>query len=967
MSDNKNQRRATLGNRKVDISALRKNIANLNPYVAATLKNTVPVEGDRVTEKDRLGRKGTNIPETKLKKLSDIISKNINSIADLRVITPYIDKAELLWRTILLYPNGKQDRILNYDTSPSSIKSTPLHDVLLPIWVDYFTNDYKIESRLPDIISDVLINSGSYTFFSLSRPGLDYLINGSELSHISGNESFKNRAIEELSKEFISDTSTNKVRVLNKGLFVTSNASNIKQVSGLEGLINDFTPKQEPEFNLLGDLTKDGLEGLEITLTDNPAVLYLQRLNQLKINKRTSNVVGVENLDSIIGDLREEKRNKKKVDTTTINMTDEEAQQLANELYNERNIAKQSTQFVKDNDSLSTQPYGRGITFEPPPEAVIPVIINRGNSMSQDAIILLDEDGNFLKTTQDPDFYQGKVNQDVESKPKPGTNDYIIAGLRKIHSGEPCDFDMSEFAEVVRDNLINKFMGSIISGKGESISITIDEEVNKIFLARMFKKQGVRCLYVPGEAITYITLKRNNLGLGQSLVTSAKPHLARLAAFDIADTLANIEGAQPHNRLNIRLEEHDPDPHQSIATARASYFRSNPRLHDMLAQAQLSIPQIVDAMRESTLTITVDTGENKHIAVPESTIERLDKDNFKPVDDDSRQHALDQIANYLMFPRSWLDITEDGNNFKIEAVTENEIVYNQAVTWAESLSEQLMDAMRKHVRVNATLLKKLVEAIKDNKKLWVPDSKVKLEGEDGAAIKLILTDFLNGIYCEMPTPQSVERTDKIVSSLEAVDKLVNSWVELSAIGDNLERVATMLNITAEHYSPDEIKAKLTAAFKLEAFRRYNLPMPFDDAVTVGNSGIATLVQEIINQHADTAEFLAGLVIGKIESDKKTHKTFAKKLAKAQETYEALNNEIEEEEEENADDGFGTGGGETSAEEEDGGFDETEEDTEEGTEEDTSTEESAEEEDTEVDTEEEESTDGQEDEDYNPFG
>ena len=333
--------------------------------------------------------------------------------------------------------------------------------------------------------------------------------------------------------------------------------------------------------------------------------------------------------------------------------------------------------------------------------------------------------------------------------------------------------------------------------------------------------------------------------------------------------------------MNITPEAEDADPQQSIAIARATFFDNNPRLHSLLSTAQLSVPQIVDALRESSLTVKVNAGENKHVVAPDISLERYTKENFKPVDDASRQQVLNAICNYFNLPRSWLDVSDDANNFKIEAITEHEMVSNQGVNWQTELSKFIIDFERKHARVNGPLMQQLVQVILDNKKLWVPDSKEPLEGNDEQKVRIILADFFNSVYCSMPVPTSTETTNKLVESLEAVDKLVTSWESLSGNTVVMGQMLKLLGIEQEDFSPEEIKASIKSAFMTEAFRRFNLPMPFDEIVNEGKGGgIASLVQSITHQRKNVAEFLAKFMLERHDADEKTIKTYKAKLDKA---------------------------------------------------------------------------------------
>ena len=880
------ERGTSKGNKHVDYTRLREDIKNVSPVVHATLRNAVPKNG-RSLERDENKGKETINPH-KLSRLSNIISNNINAVSDLRVITPYIDKAELIWNTILLFPNGKQDQILSYDTQSSKIKNTALHTELLARWADYYTNNYKIEADLKKMIDDMLFNTGSYCLFNLSRPGLDYLINGSEADPAarSGNEAFIVAAKSKLLAEFDEvDTGTGMRRMRNKGVFVRDpHSKSAPRVSGMEALLGNRPEYSGTEFSIFSK-EEDPDDLFKITLTDNPSILYLQRFNNEVRNKDINSIMGVESLNDMISAAMETKPKGKKPENpqaTTVNLTEEQLDEINQKIFVDRNSRNQTMQYVKTNDTLSVQPYGRGLTWHVPSEAVIPVRHNGGGGKADDYIILLGDDGYFLKNTDDAEFYQGlgKNQNSIASKNKSGSDNQLISSLRRVQEGGVCEFDMSEFAELSKSNIVRRFVQSVISGQGESVSITIDEETNKIFLARMLRGQGVRCLYVPGEAVTYMALKYNRLGIGQSLAHTAKMHIARLAAFDLADTLANIEAAQPHTLMNITPEAEDGDWQNSVAIARAAFFEANPKMHNMLATAQISVPQIIDALRESTLTVKVNAGDNKHITAPEVSLERYTKDNFKAVDDNSRQMVLNNIANYLSLPRAWLDVADDANNFKIEAITEHDMVINQAANWQSQIADFVVDFQRKHARVNGPLLQELVKVILDNKKNWGPDSKETLEGTDEEKVRIILADFFNGVYCSMPTPSNTETTNKLTESLEAVDKLVTAWMELAGNQTVLDQVVKMLGIESDKFTPEEVRTTVKSAFLTEAFRRFNLPMPFDSIINEGKGGgIASLTQSIVDQRINMSEFVAKFFTDISAADKKILKTHGPKLKK----------------------------------------------------------------------------------------
>ncbi|TQH44392.1 hypothetical protein, partial [Pseudomonas aeruginosa] len=394
----------------------------------------------------------------------------------------------------------------------------------------------------------------------------------------------------------------------------------------------------------------------------------------------------------------------------------------------------------------------------------------------------------------------------------------------------------------------------------------IDEEANKIFLQRIFRRQGIRCLYVPGEAMTYMALNYNRLGIGQSLTQMAKMHIARLAALDLADALANLEAATPHTQMTINLQENDAEPFAGIAATRAAFFEANPRLHSILSTSQLSVPMIVDTLRENSLTVKVNAGENPYFPASDIQLDQLEKNIFRPVDQNSRTELLNKIANYFHLSRSWLDVSDDQNNFQIEALAEHQMLLNQIVNWQERLADFIIDFERKHAHVNGPLMKKLVTKISENKKLWSPDSKEKLEGSDEEIIKMILVDFLTNLKAHFPIPSSVETTAKLKDSLDTVSQLVESWVAMAGHSGNLKQIAELLGIPesddgeGNNKNLTAINEQVKSVLTVEAFRRYNLPMPFDDILNDGKGGgLASLVNAVVSQRQNVGEFLAALI------------------------------------------------------------------------------------------------------------
>lgn len=899
-------RSMTRGNDRAQLSQLRENIASTNPLAAATLRNAVARNGHGPeTDEITAGRERNNIQPHKLSKLSDILANNINAAHDLRAITPYIDRAELIWSSLLLYPNGEQENILTYDTKKSRFKSTALHGALTKIWKDYFTNDYKIEDDLRDMVNNILWNTGSHITLSLSRVSINYLINGMEAVKREGNEDFNPNEVYTASRGNLTyDTNKKKFKAINMGTYVkdpTSDEVSTLSTSGLESFLTRSQPKNVTEFDILKGSKLEGT-GFEITFTDNPIILASKFISEQRKTFNEQNYAGNESFASIIqtsisnnqqnDNLRidgdngatnpdgKKAKGPKDPKAKTINMDLNQLNNIQNDIFPNRRTSTQFVQFVKDNSDFGVENYGPPIDFEVPATAAICIHRNGKIGKNQDYIFLIDPDtGEFLNSSQEYQFYQSPKSQDdkIQNKNQQGSTNSLIDTLRQLQAGKECQTDMTEFAQLTSGLVIEQFMKSIISGTGDEISIELDEEVNKIFLARMFRGQSIRCLYVPGKYVTYAAFKYSRLGLGQSLTQGAKMHIARLAALDLADTMANMEMAQNTNKMRVTIDKDDPTPEITIAMAREVFFRANPRFYNVLASSQMSIPVLVDAFKELSLTMEIESNDNVHLPVPAIEISPMEKQTFRRVDPESRNEVLNKISNYFMLPKGWLDVADENNNFQIEALTEHRLVFNQTINWQLLLAQFIMERERKHAENNRPLLVTLIQCINDNKQHWKTDSKEEIRGrDDNEKIQHILEDFLNNITCRLPVPAAMEQANKIKEGLTACKELVEQWFEANGKVNLIKKVVKDLNLEGmyeESAMEDMVKAYLYS----RAHKIMNVPSPFDEAIDdPSGGGIAGAVESIILQNAGSYKFVNELVT----RDLKERTAFVKKTSGA---------------------------------------------------------------------------------------
>lgn len=827
----------TTGSTSVDISELRNNVTELPNIVKSMLNLRVNEENPK--GKGSVDQQSSLVDHRKLKSISDIIANSINANVDLKKITPYIRKAEIIWKTLLLSPNGFRKSILEYDTNNSSIKNSKLHDELLKVVQEYYTNDYKIEKDLPEMVKDMLIGTGSYVRLHITRPALDQLINGGQF--VSGMESFEDRKaliINELGKEFTKDQNLG-LLAKNKGLVRKPSGTSGSTISGLEDLFTDNSRKDtDLEFPLIAPEFK-------ITMTDN--------LNCLMINSYRSKLSSVQaDIDGMEGFhqryLKLNKGGKKensevKKPGSKIKKLSAQQQEAIDQLLDKdkrRNYAAKNVDSLRNPGVYSQKPYGNTLKFHIASEATIPLYANGDFNELIGVYILIGEQGEFLKSAKDYQGYENIKLSQGSTNTGAANTDTLINNLKKIHSGDDCDFDMSEFVYLAKTQLEKELDQAILSGTvGAEVSVELEESVLKIFLCRALQQKRTRVLFVPACYVSYMAFEKNRMGIGESLTTQAKDFIARLAAIDVADAIAQLDNAQTINELVISLEAQDTDPDSTIAMARQAWFRNNPTVHNLVSSNILSSPVLVDALREQSLLVRVEANDNKFVTAPQTSMNQIERTSFRKIDSDSRDHLLNSIANTFCLPKSWLDDQdENSNNFKVEALAEQDMLRNQTVMYQAELAEMLSSDIRKHIMLSEVVLNRLINTINDAPEaLRKPDSKEKVPGDDPETKCLqILKDFITNLYVAIPPPATMEQTTKIKEKMDVANEWAEKVVAMSATKAIMEPLIKHLGLDPEKIDSAEIESQFKAIVLFKAYRMFNVPTPFDEIVNKGKEG-----------------------------------------------------------------------------------------------------------------------------------
>lgn len=887
--ENKNQGRLGRGFKAVDKTIMQGRVENLTP-VEKGLQNLLVPDRDHRGQRDV--EEKSKADYRKVKRLSDIISNNTQAATDLRSVTQLIKRAEQIWVTLLLKPNGDQKNLLTYLTENSDIKNVELHDELLSTVQKYFTTDYPIEHELAQIIKDVLFRSGSYVFLNMSHSVLDHLINGYDVGGKPGERYAGNETrvpMEGILERQFDGTFD---RAKNIG-YIRKTKPERATLSGIESLFGDPYKGADKgsEYSLVDS-------SLGWTFTDNPLALKTAEFKGRIAEERIKQVEGMETLQTIMGQIFEAGKKPTKADNNKANNNSvgiasiKDANEVVRGLYPQRNYRWSESLSVRRSRFYGGNGKGVGITYHVPSEACIPVHANGEIGNPFGYILLTDPStGEFLKTTGDLKFYQSTAGATVNNHNAVGSVNEMASHIKRIAQGQDCTVDMGWMIELSSAQLEKEFVEGFINGDlGKTVTVSLTEHNKKLFLSRALREQGVRCIFVPSEYVTYIATDYGSLGTGRSMVEEAKLHITRLAVLETADALANIENSISHTELSIRLEKQNPDARNLVAMVRDEWFANNPTLHDIIGFNNVSIDAVLDRFKEQSLTIRVDASENKSIIAPELTAQQMVREPLKTIDPTTREGLLNVISGYFNLKRSWLDDTGEGNDFAIEALAEQEMLRNQTSETSALFSRHFSDFIRKHIMCNEPLVTDLINIIKDNQKLYskpasnytleecavakTADEKISLTEQQ--KVEMVFMDFLKGLYVELPKPAVTDTLNKIEDKIDAIEKLVNKWAELAGGAKAIRKFAEDIQV-----DPDALMEQIKGVMLTDAFERFNLPMPFEAVLNKGEGGgIYSMVESIANLDSNVIRFLTAYV----ETGKDRNKLIEKLKDKSEKIY-----------------------------------------------------------------------------------
>lgn len=728
-------------NKNKTVSASK--LVNSNPNLASVVSKLINPRN--IAERRLYDAKNlsSTLNTNKIGAISNSVSSRYRDNKNILQLFPDLELAMQILVSSILSPKDMVKTELIYKTK-DIIFPLEVNAQLLETIKDYLNTNYKLVDNLSKILEDGLFYKGSHIKAILPESLLDGIINNKLQT-----------ATEALNSVYIEiDKTTTIKRIGFIGTYSTTNkvslesynyTRNINQASDIGLFINPEEPK-------LVDKT--------VEISDNIDILKLP-LARKAMRSNIINTIAKESISANTNNIEDKLFKTIKNDTKLVEV-----------LPNVENLPRKSI----------TKP----LILEIPSEAVIPVSLPNEPSNHLGYFILLDETGNPISASQDDlnRLQSTFTNKSTEDSLSSYLTQKAAGNLRSNESRESIKLDniMQIYTSLVEDNLKRRLVNGLYD---ENINISRDEEIYKIMLARSLANRYTKVIYIPVEFVSYFAFDYYENGIGKSLLDNLKIITSIRAILLFARIMAQLKSSINITKVNLTLDEHDPDPQRTIEIA----------THEVLKLRQQYLPlginsptDLVDWIQRAGLEFSFEG----HPGLPNTKFD-FDIKNLQHTMPSTDFEDELRKQTYMALGLS-PETVDNGFNpeFATTVVSNNILLSKRVMIYQDKLVSQLLDYIKKIITHDGKLKDNIRELIKGNLESltkYVRDEDKDLFTTDKEAyVDKLINDFIDVLIVDLPKPDETTIENQIASFdkySEAIDKVLDNWISSELTNDSL--------------------------------------------------------------------------------------------------------------------------------------------------------------------------------------
>lgn len=632
-----------------------------------------------------------------------------------------------------------------------------------------FEDVYKIKTKLPRILREVLFEKGSHVVAVIPENSIDELINrGTSISLETYNEvvakecGFAGPARHGLATGVgllgagAGEESPHRATV---GDSVFNHANESISLNAYE----PQTIRYDQRLCLSLPKTEASKENIfvdDVLITDNPNIL---RGPELEKNLRASSMANRLKYNRAAASLESfaEKSGLKLDDRS-----------LMAAIYKGKKTGIHQVQVMKTDNQLSRSTIGRPLLMELPPESVIPVFTPGQEDKHVGYFILLDQTGNPVKTSTETDALASMTRR-LNSATNQQSN--IINRLKQLTDGFGCtgnqehtDMMVRIYADMVEADLLARLRNGVYAN---SVALAKNPDYYRVMLTRVLAQQKTTVLFMPVEMIVYFARRYNKWGVGVSILDDMKVLNNIRAITTLANTMLGIRNSIPQTKVDLNLDETDPDPYKTAEMFIAEMMRVNQTAIPLGAS---SPTDMLDFFQKHRYQFNL----KGHPGIPEVSADFTESNtSYSRVDSDLEKSLQERAMMTMGLNTEIVSNGFNGSETATSVVANNLMLSRRVAVLQEQINPHITDYHRKVIRADEDMLTELREVLEQNyDTLNINEAEVSKELGITQAVELrglvinqLLLEFIDKLEVSLPRPESASHK----SQKEALDEFTN--------------------------------------------------------------------------------------------------------------------------------------------------------------------------------------------------
>lgn len=791
-----------------------------NPVEAAAISKLV---SPRVPQRESVST-AYQSQQNQLYGISNEIQTRINDNQNIIQIFPDIELAIQILVSCILSPKDMVQTQVIYRLKDSILPAHVSATIIQEIQT-HLEGYHNVKKELPTILRDMLFETGSHAKLVLPESAVDEIINQPSM-------------ITTESLNAIWDKETKKLKPL--GILGSPDLDTKPQTVLEQFTSNHYTPISRPYIaEKIGD-TLISLEGL-VEVSDNyaqfkvPALLEAAREQRIKEMVRPSLSRGL-----------------KIATETQAVQTKLTENQFRSALFKGAQTQAQSFIRIPERDSLKRKSIGRPLVQKVPSEAVIPVYPPGDEKNPLGYFVLVDDEGHPLTVKSQRQIFN-QAQQVISSTNNNASGQSTMTSLliQKARNNLVGNQKVTQleqlsniYSQIVEQDLLKRLRNGI---NGTEATISKNEDVYRMMLARSMCSMMTRLIYVPKELMTYFAFKHHDNGVGKSLMDDVKMLCSMRAILLFSKVQAEAKSSIAITEVNMALDPRSPDPMKDIEMATDLISKTRQQYFPLGAN---SAPELLDWIHRAGFELHFEG----HPALPQTKFQFNTK-NFDRAEPNSDLDESLRKQTYMAFGLS-PELLDTGFDAEFAAtVTANNILLSKrTIQYQDAFSEQLTSYVQSLTLSDMTMLMAISNLITANEDAIVAtlpeEEKSRHDTNPEFWKELLVEDIVKSLVLEFPKPELTALNTQLEAFKmydEAMEETLKYWISSEMV------TSEFAGEIATH--ADSITKILKAHFMRQWMSKEGFMTELADVVSVDDDN-----KPLIDIYAVNQDHLKGLML-----------------------------------------------------------------------------------------------------------